>query len=195
MQCSIPANQAPKLFRLNGAIAANLLPITPPRPIHTKIYVYLISARHAILTLIPKPYTCLINGVPIKMYPSLAFLLAASSTLAVAAPSPLLRRQNTREYDVLAAPDADVAALLEQLGLSPANDGVFATFDNARFRGFSGAITEDEVAVLRRAEGVLSVREAAQVVPAASRSDATWGLQRISQAGRVSAAGTATGRG
>ncbi|KAH7053164.1 peptidase S8/S53 domain-containing protein, partial [Macrophomina phaseolina] len=84
---------------------------------------------------------------------------------------------------------------LEQLGLSPANDGVFATFDNARFRGFSGAITEDEVAVLRRAEGVLSVREAAQVVPAASRSDATWGLQRISQAGRVSAAGTATGRG
>ncbi|KAK7724521.1 hypothetical protein SLS57_004276 [Botryosphaeria dothidea] len=94
----------------------------------------------------------------------LTFILAA---LTSAAPSPLLRRQDTKEYDVLAAPTADVAALLESLGLSPANDGVFATFDNARFRGFSGAITEDEVEVLRAAEGVLSVREVAQIAPAA----------------------------
>ncbi|GME37004.1 Peptidase S8/S53 subtilisin/kexin/sedolisin [Neofusicoccum parvum] len=125
---------------------------------------------------------------------STTLLTLLSAALAAAAPSPHLRRRDTKEYDVLASPSADVAALLSRLGLSPANDGVFATFDNARFRGFSGAITEDEAAALRAADGVLSVEEAVEMAPQASRSDAPWGLQRISSEGAVAVQGSVTAR-
>ncbi|KAB2572213.1 putative subtilisin-like proteinase 1, partial [Lasiodiplodia theobromae] len=163
---------------------------------------------------------------------ALLFLAAAVTTTAAApqAHHQHARRQNAKEYDVLTTPDADIAALLASSSIAADDDVISATFDNPRFRGFSGAFTDEEVATLRAAEGVVvSVREAVEekmVVPemrrrrrmgmggkkkreevdvekrqesgggVESRDDATWGLQRISQEGKVEVVGgSTTGRG
>lgn len=130
----------------------------------------------------------------------LSALLALSTVLAVAlaaptSPSPhLRRRQNARDYDVIASPDADVPALLDQLRLTEANAGVFARYDNARFRGFSGAVTDDEVAALRASPGVLQIEPVAPIVASAARGNATWGLQRVSQERTVGVRGSVAAR-
>lgn len=103
-----------------------------------------------------------------------AFLLILSAATATAAPSSHAhqhaRRQNAKEYDVLTTPDADIAALLASSSITDDAAAISATFDNPRFRGFSGAFTEEEVAALRAAADgvVVSVREAVEekmVVP------------------------------
>ncbi|KAK0640366.1 Aqualysin-1 [Lasiodiplodia hormozganensis] len=169
-----------------------------------------------------------------KATTALLFLAAAVTATAAAAPSSPqahhqhARRQNAKEYDVLTTPDADIAALLASSSIADDDAVISATFDNPRFRGFSGAFTDEEVAALRAADGVVvSVREAVEekmVVPEVrrrrrmgmggkkkrevvekrqesgggveSRDDATWGLQRISQEGKVEVVGgSTTGRG
>lgn len=118
-----------------------------------------------------------------------AFLLILAAATATAVPSPEARqhsrRQNAKEYDVLTTPDADIAALLASAPIASddAAAAISATFDNPRFRGFSGAFTEEEVAALRAAEGgvVVSVREAVEeemVVPEMRRRRRVKGQQK-----------------
>ncbi|KAH7058640.1 subtilisin-like protease, partial [Macrophomina phaseolina] len=85
-----------------------------------------------------------------------------------------------------------VVALLAELNLNPDMEDIHATFNNTLFKGFSGAITDEEAAFLNAKSEVINVEPVVPITIAATRGSAPWGLQRISQSGRVS--GTASAR-
>ncbi|KAF2136685.1 uncharacterized protein K452DRAFT_237059 [Aplosporella prunicola CBS 121167] len=79
------------------------------------------------------------------------------------------------------SPDADVASTLAQLGLHVDHDAITATYNNSHFKGFSGAITVDEITTLNAMDAVAAVGEVIPIKLEATRGSAPWGLQRISQ--------------
>ncbi|GME33830.1 peptidase s8 s53 subtilisin kexin sedolisin protein [Neofusicoccum parvum] len=120
-----------------------------------------------------------------------SLFLAFQAALAVlAAPAP--RRRDTKEFDIVASAETDVTALLAEINMNPDMEDVFTTFNNTLFKGFSGAITQEEADFLNAKSEVIAVEPVIGVGIAATRGSAPWGLQRISQRGRVS--GTASAR-
>lgn len=122
-----------------------------------------------------------------------SFVLLNAVLGALAAPTQH-RRRDTKEYDIVMAPSADVAATLATLNLNVDMQDIFATYNNSHFRGFSGAITADEVATLNAMPEVMTVGEVVEISIAASRTTAPWGLQRISQAETISSSKSTTAR-
>ncbi|KAF4311653.1 putative serine protease protein [Botryosphaeria dothidea] len=120
-----------------------------------------------------------------------AFLLALQALAALAAPT-LKRRENTKDFDIVTDASVDVDALLAELNLNPEMEDIFATFNNTLFKGFSGAITDEEADFLNSKSEVITVEPVVPISIAATRGSAPWGLQRISQSARVS--GTVSAR-
>ena len=59
--------------------------------------------------------------------------------------------------------------------------GITAFIIYKGFKGFSTHMTPAEVTLLRTVSHMLAIGEVTELHPAASRNDAPWGLQRISQ--------------
>ncbi|KAL1640477.1 hypothetical protein SLS58_006977 [Diplodia intermedia] len=96
------------------------------------------------------------------------------------------RSDNTKDYDIVMLPDADLASVLAVLNLHPHMDDVLATYNNTLFKGFSGALTPHEATLLRAMPNVRAVAEVVEVnVAAETRNGVPWGLQRISQRGTI----------
>ncbi|KAF2088694.1 subtilisin-like protein [Saccharata proteae CBS 121410] len=83
---------------------------------------------------------------------------------------------------------------MARLDLNADMEDVFALYNNTHFRGFSGAITADEVDSFIAMEDVLTVSEVVEITIDASRSTAPWGLQRISQDSTISSSKSTTAR-
>ncbi|OJD32183.1 peptidase s8 s53 subtilisin kexin sedolisin protein [Diplodia corticola] len=122
------------------------------------------------------------GGSPKMMFTPL-ILLSAGLLGALAAPSQLLPkpRANTREYDIVMVPDADIASVLGILNLNLHVEDVLATYNNTLFKGFSGTMTAEEATILGAMPHVLAIDEVIEANIAESRDNAPWGLQRISQ--------------
>lgn len=116
------------------------------------------------------------------MKPSL-FVLFTAVLGALAAPiSEQSSEQGQRkQYDIVMAPHVDIHGTLSRLHLNVVLERVFASFENRFFKGFSTHMTPAEVTLLRTVSHMLAIGEVTDVHPAASRNDAPWGLQRISQ--------------
>ncbi|KKY16231.1 putative glycosyl hydrolase family 20 [Diplodia seriata] len=94
------------------------------------------------------------------------------------------RRSNTRDYDIVMVPDADIASVLAVLNLNSHMDDILATYNNTLFKGFSGALTPQEATLLSAMPNVRVVAEVVEVNVAEeteTRDGVPWGLQRISQ--------------
>ncbi|KAK0622256.1 Alkaline protease 2 [Lasiodiplodia hormozganensis] len=116
------------------------------------------------------------------MKPSLFFLFtAALGALAAPISEQSSDQSGRKQYDIVMAPHVDIQGTLNRLHLNAVLERVFASFDNRFFKGFSTHMTPAEVTLLRTVSHMLAIGEVTDIHPAASRNDAPWGLQRISQ--------------
>ncbi|OJD33738.1 peptidase s8 s53 subtilisin kexin sedolisin protein [Diplodia corticola] len=125
------------------------------------------------------------------MKASLFLAFQAALTAVLAAPARDRVRRDTKEFDLVAAPEADVAALLAEVNLNADMDDVKATYNNTLFKGFSGSLTQEEADFLNAKSEVLVVEPVVPIYALATRGSAPWGLQRISQTARVSGSASA----
>lgn len=120
----------------------------------------------------------------------LPILASTSSTLNSNLSSP--HQTGGQEYLVLFDPDYDeqpeVSSVLDKIGLKFSDPDVNHVFHNSRFRGFSGKMKSHCIDALNAMGNVKFVEPVVEVSNQAfrSRPGSTWGLQRISQEGRVS---------
>ncbi|KAI9740440.1 MAG: hypothetical protein M1834_005020 [Cirrosporium novae-zelandiae] len=114
------------------------------------------------------------------------FIAVAVSSALGALSAPTLHRRDTEAYDVIMTADADITSILAQINLSPSSDDVTQTFNNSAFNGFAGSITAAEASTLEDVSDVLAVSKQATISISATRSNAPWGLERISQTDAVS---------
>ncbi|KAB2574152.1 putative serine protease protein [Lasiodiplodia theobromae] len=126
------------------------------------------------------------------MKTTLLIALQAAFAAVLAAPAANRQRRDTKEFDIVTTPEVDVAALLAEIELNADMDDVFATFNNTQFKGFSGALTQQEADFLNAKDEVLTVEPVVPIHALATRGSAPWGLQRVSQSSRVS--GSASSR-
>lgn len=126
------------------------------------------------------------------MKTTLLLALQAAFAAVLAAPaSNRHQRRDTKEFDIVTTPEVDVAALLAEIELNADMDDVFATFNNTQFKGFSGALTQQEADFLNAKDEVLTVEPVVPIHALATRGSAPWGLQRVSQDARVSGSASA----
>ncbi|KAK8242943.1 subtilisin-like protease [Phyllosticta capitalensis] len=122
------------------------------------------------------------------MKAALSFALALVGALA----APTKSASESKDYDVLIAPGADIPSLLTSINLQLNVNDIFATFNNSHFHGFSTPLTSQGAKSLADLDQVLAVSEVVDIHANDVRSNTPWGLQRISQAGAVDQTGKST---
>ena len=182
-----PRPQKPYYTYKNSTGTTSPEPLRPGTPTPT-VYAFSTKQYASVLTPSPSP-TLSPSPDAASAFESLLSHFNASSA-ATAAPSSLPQADG-QEYVVLFDPDhptpPEVSEVLQRIGINGTQD-INYVYDNSAFRGFAGVMGDDHVQALVDMQEVKFVEASVKISSFETlvRGNSPWGLQRISQQGKVS---------